>query len=63
MIVTQYIPDLIGDVVTSVAAALGSPVYYDFGHYAVVENNLVEKDGAPSLKDKKYPLIWLGNGF
>lgn len=63
MILTQYIPDLISEVVDNTAAALGSPVYYDFGHYAVVENNLVEKDGAPTLKDKKYPLIWLVMDF
>lgn len=59
MILVDYIPDLVGQVVAKVAVALAQPVYYEFGHYRVVENNLVQKDGAPSLKNQKYPLIWL----
>lgn len=54
-----YIPNEIEELVGNVATALGTPVYFDKGHYQVVENNLTAKDKGISQKNSKYPLIWL----
>lgn len=59
----QYIPDDIKGLVQRTSAALNRPVYYDFGHYLVVENNLILKDQSITLQNAKYPLIWLVMDF
>jgi hypothetical protein len=56
--ITQYIPDLVGEVVAKTAMALQKEVYYDWGHYSEVVKNLDEKDKSITNK-AKYPLIWL----
>lgn len=60
--ITQYIPDLIGDVVTKVSTAMQSSIYYDFGHYSEVVKNLDERDKNITNK-AKYPLVWLVMDF
>jgi hypothetical protein len=61
-IITQYIPDLVGDVVTNVATAMRQSILYEYGHYAEVERNLIEKDKSP-IDKTKYPFIWLVMDF
>jgi hypothetical protein len=67
--IAQFIPDIIAQVVASANTVLSNrlddpfEVYYDFGHEFEIIKNLVAKDGAPSLKDKKYPLVWLVMDF
>jgi len=53
------IVDIIGDVVTAVQTAYGSPVYYYHGHPLEVVNILLEKDASDTWKLKKYPAIFL----
>jgi hypothetical protein len=68
-IVPQFIPDLFGAVVGAVDAVFSTRsadpfrVYYDFGHYAEVTKNLVEKDSSITKKNTKFPLIWLVTDF
>lgn len=57
--ITQYFPDILKTVVAAVAVKLGTDVFFDHGHYAEVVKNLAYKDMAASVKDKKYPLVWL----
>jgi len=63
------IPGLFETVAGRVNAALSTRatdpfnVYFDYGHYAEVTRNLIVKDGSTTLKDKKYPLIWLVMDF
>ena len=64
MIQTQYIPDLVGQVVAKVDTYFSTrtinpfAVSYDFGHYSEVNRNLTLKEGNPD-KPLKYPLVWL----
>jgi hypothetical protein len=46
-------------VVSKVAAKLGRPVYYMFGHPVEIVNRLQEMTNSPSEKDKKFPLVVL----
>jgi hypothetical protein len=55
----QYLPDIMAAIVTKVQAALGTPVYFEFGSDPVVTQELTIKDNSINSKDKKYPLIWL----
>lgn len=61
-LITQYIPDLVGEVVAKVATTMKQEVYYDYGHYSEVVKNLDEKDKSITNK-AKYPLIWLVMDF
>lgn len=64
MIIPQYIPDIIRDLVKRVSdrnvAEGRESVKFDVGHYVEVTKNLVLKDQAikPESRDK-YPIIWL----
>lgn len=58
-----WIPDLFKEVVSNVSIALGKPVYFDYGRHPEVQRNLLKKDKQPSLKDKKFPLVWLVMDF
>ena len=60
--ITQYIPDLVRDVVAKVATTLQTQVYYDYGHYSEVVKNMDEKDKSYTNK-AKYPLVWLVMDF
>src|SRR6478672_4943468 len=66
--ITQYIPDLIGEVVSEVNEVLSNRVdnplnvYYDWGHDLTVIKNLSQKDKAIS-KPQKYPLVWFVMNF
>jgi hypothetical protein len=60
--ITQYIPDLIGEVVAKVSDTLGFNVFYDWGHDLNVIKNLSDKDKALS-RPKKYPLVWFVMNF
>lgn len=65
---TQYIPDLIGEVVSEVNEVFSTReenpfnVYYDWGHDLEVIRNLSAKDKSLS-KPKKYPLVWFVMNF
>lgn len=67
--ITQYIPDIFAAIVTKVSTTMQAlpvkpyPVFFDFGHYREVTKNLKWKDDSHTLKDKKYPLIWLVMDF
>jgi len=68
MIITQYIPDIIGRVVEAADNVLklrATPirVYYDFGHYVEIVRNLTDKDKSTTHKNKQYPLVWLVTDF
>lgn len=68
-IIPLYIPDLFGEVVTAVSNVFSTrsadrfSVYYDFGHQAEVIRNLTNKDNSITMKDQKFPLIWLVTDF
>lgn len=68
MIKTQYIPDLVAEVVAKVNAVLSARptnplnVYFDFGHHKEVMKNLTLKEESIS-KPPKYPLVWLVTPF
>jgi hypothetical protein len=53
------IPGLFRQVATAVSDALPFPVYFDYGAYDVVNKNLQSLDQSITMKDRKYPLIWL----
>jgi hypothetical protein len=53
------IPGLFKTVVQRVSDAMSFPVYFDYGAHDVVEKNLVSLDQSITMKDRKYPLVWL----
>lgn len=59
------IPSLFKDITAKVSARLQArpvkpfAVYFDHGVYDTVNKNLITKDGSISLKNAKYPLVWL----
>lgn len=63
MIITQFIPDLVGGVVSKVNDVFSTRkvnpfnVDYDYGHDIQIEKNLSQKDQSVSYKGK-YPLVW-----
>jgi hypothetical protein len=65
-VITQYIPDRIGEVVSKVDEVLSTQydfnVNYDWGHDLPVINNLSRKDKDIS-RPKKYPLVWFVMNF
>jgi hypothetical protein len=63
-IITRYVPDLIGSVVTAAFDALNMEGFYDYGHYAEVTKQLTIKDqGISDAVRTKYPLVWLVMDF
>lgn len=69
MIGTQVIPDIFAEVVARVNAATSTratdpfTTYFDFGSYNEVRKKLVFKDQSVTMKDTKYPLVWLVQPF
>lgn len=57
------IPSLFAQLVSDASEALELDVYFDYGHYDAVNKNLVNKDGSITMKDQKYPLVWLITPF
>jgi len=60
----QYIPDIIAEVVQRVSARTeaehGFQTFFDWGRYADVTKNLVQKEGQLTEEARrKYPLVWL----
>jgi len=64
-----HIPDLFKAIAEKVNARFSTrtedpfDVYFDYGHYDAVNKNLINKDGSISMKDQKYPLIWMITPF
>jgi hypothetical protein len=64
----RFIPDIIRDIVFKVDAEMsaktnGTRVFFDYGHYREIVKNLEIKDGSITMKDEKYPLVWLVMDF
>ena len=65
----QVIPDIFAEVVARVNAVTSAKaidpfdVYFDFGSYSEVQKKLIIKDNSITMKDLKYPLIWLVQPF
>lgn len=56
--IAQWVPDIFRDIVGRIIIP-NTPVYFDYGHYKEVAKNLIYKDISESVKNKKYPLVWL----
>lgn len=67
--IPQYIPDIFDSVVSRVSSVFESrpvkpfKVFFDFGHYREVLRQLTWKDASITLKEHKYPLVWLVMDF
>lgn len=59
MTLKHYIPDVFESIVSQVSISLNKTVYFSYGHYADVIDELKKKDNSISEKDSKYPLVWL----
>ena len=56
-----YLPDILSSIVDRIAEE--QPVYFMFGNWQELCNDLTEKGQIKSLEDKKYPLILLHNDY
>lgn len=56
-----YLPDILSTIVDRIAEE--QPVYFMFGNWQELCNDLTEKGQVKSLEDKKYPLILLHNDY
>jgi len=67
--IPQYIPDIFAGVVNQVSIAMQArtvnpfPVYFDFGHYKEVLRQMEWKDQSVTMKEQKFPMIWLVMDF
>jgi hypothetical protein len=54
-----HIPTLFKTIVQRVSSEMSFEVYFDYGVYDVVNKNLESLDNSITMKDRKYPLVWL----
>jgi hypothetical protein len=54
-----HIPALFKTIVERVSDRMTFPVYFDYGSYDAVSKNLKSLDESVTMKDRKYPLVWL----